>query len=204
MQENNVTQQNEPAPRRTLGKRTAAVIGGIAVVAGVGVGGLAIANAQDTDGGPGTSQEMGERGGKGGGKGGGRGGDMSATLAEALGKDQETVEQALREVHEEMRGEDGGQAGERGGDRAARSEEMAAALADKLGVSAQDVTDALTEAREQFGAERSAAMSERLTERLDEAVSAGTLTESDKQAVLKAIEAGVLGGPGGPGERGGR
>lgn len=199
--------------RRTLAKRTAAVVGGIAVVAGIGIGGFAIANAQDGSGTGGTSHSSEKRGGKGGDMRGGekrgdgmRGGQMATVLAEALDKDVETVEQALREVREEMRADvSENQEGELSttptdAERDARAQEMTDALAEKLDVDPAVITDALEQARDEQDSERTAAV----TERLDEAVDEGTITEADKASILKAIESGVLNGPGGAGGPGGR
>ena len=79
------------------------------------------------------------------------------------------------------------------------SAELAAALAEELGLDAAEVTAALAEVHEARGTEARAALSDRL----DEAVDAGDLTAADKASVLKAFDAGVLGGrPGGrPGRR---
>ena len=88
----------------------------------------------------------------------------------------------------------------------ARQDELAAALAEALEVDAAEVETALEEIR----ADVEAAMEERfaefreqaradLVERLDDAVEEGTLTEADKESVLKAYDEGVLDGPlGGP------
>lgn len=187
--------------RGSLSRRTIAAIGGLAVVAGIGVGGLAIANAQDAPSSDtGTSQEQtkgrhGEKGGKG--EMGGRG-DMAETLAEALGMDVETVEQALTEVREEARA-DRADGPPSEADREAREQQRVDALASKLGVDPQDITSALEQARSAKDAERTAALSEKL----NEAVAAGTITEADATGVLNAFEAGVLGGPGGMGGPGG-
>lgn len=199
-------QHTGPGARR-LSHRTIAAIGGTAIAAGIGLGGLAVANAQDQnatpdtttsqDADPGAQQRSGASG-----KGmrGEKGADGMATeLASALGKDPEAVKQALKEVREAQKPADGTRPTTRPTDaeRQAHEQKFASALAEKLGVDTQQVTDALTAARTAHEQERTTA----LTTRLDEAVTAGTITAADKASVLKAIEAGVLGGLGGPGGR---
>lgn len=61
----------------------------------------------------------------------------------------------------------------------------------RLGIDAAKVTAAFDELRAERQAEARAAFGARL----DEAVKAGKLTEADKASVLKAFDAGVLGGP---------
>ena len=228
--------------RRSLTRRTVAAVGGLALLTGVGVGGLAVANAQDDTGsgtttsqgpvdtGSDTGSEMrgpggsgdggrgpggpggdmrgpgGDMGGPGGPGGdmrgpGGPGGEMTEALADALGKDVETVEQALREVHEEQRtareGEERPDTPPTEAERQTHDRELADALAAKLGVESQAVTDAMEQARAAHQDERRS----ELSSHLDEAVAAGSITEADAASVLKAFEAGVLGGPAGPGGR---
>ena len=89
-------------------------------------------------------------------------------------------------------------------------EDGAAALAEALGIEQSRVEEALEEIRaemetqmeERFD-EMRAEMRSGLVERLDDAVADGTLTESDKESVLKAYDEGVIGFPpglvGGPG-----
>ena len=67
------------------------------------------------------------------------------------------------------------------------------ALAKELGVTEARLTAALADVRSEHEGEHRT----RLGERLDTAVDSGTLTASDRAAVLKAFDAGVLGG-GGP------
>ncbi len=86
----------------------------------------------------------------------------------------------------------------------ARQDELAAALAEALGVDAAEVETALEEIRadveaqmeERFAELREEARAD-LVDRLDAAVEDGTLTEADKESVLKAYDEGVLDGPGG-------
>lgn len=199
-------QHTGPGARR-LSHRTIAAIGGTAIAAGIVLGGLAVANAQDQnatpdtttsqDADPGAQQRSGASG-----KGmrGEKGADGLATeLASALGKDPEAVKQALKEVRDEQRAARKDQGDQRpanpptAADRQAHEQEFAAALAGRLGVDQKQVTDALDAARTAHEKERADALSSRL----DEAVAAGKISEADKASVLKAVEAGVLGGPGG-------
>ncbi|WP_431935057.1 hypothetical protein [Micromonospora sp. RP3T] len=100
---------------------------------------------------------------------------------------------------------------DQGGDRqqrhADRQAEFAEALAKELGVPADKVTAALEKLREQRQADRperptppsAQDRQAALKERLDQAVEDGKLTQEQADAVLKAAEAGVFPGPGGPG-----
>jgi hypothetical protein len=119
--------------------------------------------------------------------------------------------------------------GDRQQERAARQAEFAQALAEELGVPAEQVTEALEKLRAQYrpqgrtggeghrgfmgrgdgtaegrkgerrtppsAEERTAALAERLTQ----AVEDGRLTQEQADAITAAVEAGVLGGWGGPG-----
>jgi hypothetical protein len=67
---------------------------------------------------------------------------------------------------------------------------LAKSLAGKLGIDEAKVSAALTEIRAAAQAERAAA----LKTRLDKAVSEGTLTQAEADAVTKAVEKGVIGG----------
>ncbi|MBG0814220.1 hypothetical protein [Planomonospora sp. ID82291] len=132
----------------------------------------------------GTTTGDGRRGGHGG---HGDRGQKAAELAELLGVDEAKVTAAL----EEIRGARGTGKDFQPGDRTA----MAEALAAELGVSADKVTAALDTLRQK----RTAAAETALTERLKTAVTAGTITQAEADAVLKAHRAGLLGG----GPRGG-
>lgn len=87
-----------------------------------------------------------------------------------------------------------------------RHQALAEALAKELGVDEAKVSEALTKLHE----ERKANAPERtkpdrmeaLKERLSQAVEEGKLTQAEADAVLKAHEAGVLGGFGHKGPRG--
>ena len=76
-------------------------------------------------------------------------------------------------------------------------DQRVADLAEALDLSEEKVAAALEDLRAAHEAEERTALSERL----DAAVEAGDLTAADKASVLKAFDAGVLGGPGGHGPR---
>ncbi|MFI7521969.1 hypothetical protein [Micromonospora globbae] len=91
-----------------------------------------------------------------------------------------------------------------------RQSAFAEELAKELGVSTDKVTAALEKLREQHKADRPERPSAedrqaRLEERLDQAVEDGKLTQEQADAILDAVESGVLGGGGfgGPGRHGG-
>lgn len=107
-------------------------------------------------------------------------GESAAALAEKLGVEEGALEDAVAAVRERVR--------ENGRDA------LAAALAEELGIEESAVTEALDELR----TERRDEARTSFAERLDAAVEEGTLTEADKESVLKAFDAGILGrGPGG-------
>lgn len=133
---------------------------------------------------------------------------MAEDLAAELDLGESKVADALEAVHEELRPdraelderlEDGLEEGERPAppteeEMAERQEAFAAALAEELGISTEKVTAAL----EAIRADARADAREAFAERLDAAVADGDLTAADKASVLKAFDAGVLGGgPGG-------
>ena len=170
-----------------------ALAGGVAGL-GLAVGGITIAMADDS----GTSTyAAGVDAGVGmHGKLAGRDGDAAARLAEKLGVSEQEVTDAFAAVRDQLEPERADRVeGERPeplteAEREARQAETAAALAEELGVEASAVTDALAELR----AEAGAAVRTSLSDRLDAAVEAGDLTAADKASVLKAFDAGVLGG----------
>jgi hypothetical protein len=89
-------------------------------------------------------------------------------------------------------------------DRGARDQELAAALAKELGIDQAKVAAALEKVRTD---QQNAAKADRIADlktRLDAAVKDGKLTAEQRDAILKAAQAGVLpgGGPGGFGSRG--
>jgi hypothetical protein len=83
--------------------------------------------------------------------------------------------------------------------RAQRQDELAAALAAELGIDKAKVAAALEKVQTARQNEAKAERTAELKTRLDAAVKAGTLTQAQADAILKAAEAGVLpqGGPGG-------
>jgi hypothetical protein len=85
--------------------------------------------------------------------------------------------------------------------RTQKQDEMAAALAKELGIDKSKVAAAMEKVRAAQQAEAKADRLADLKSRLAAAVKAGTLTEEQSAAILKAAEAGVLpqGGPGGLG-----
>lgn len=169
-----------------------AVAAGVAG-AGLAVGGVALASADDGATTVSTRAEAPDHGGRGPGGPGGPGGHVdAASLADALGVSEEDLTAALEAVHEELRPSDDA---DRSGppseaEREERAAALAAALAAELDLDEAEVTAALEQVREDRSAERRDA----LVERLDEAVDDGDLTAEDKESVLKAYDAGVLGG----------
>jgi hypothetical protein len=91
--------------------------------------------------------------------------------------------------------------------KGADNAEFAAALAKELGLDEQKVSDALTKVRAQLHPEGkgdkgtpadAADRTAKLKERLAQAVTDGKISQAEADAILKASEAGVLGGgPGG-------
>ena len=176
-------------------KRTAAVIGIVALGVGLGVAGLATAaptaspspsatsspSAGSTEG-PGGRHDRAERQ-------GGREG-LARALAEKLDLDRKTVVSALREYRQANRPTT---KPEPGTQRPARDDTaVAKALAEKLDVPEADVAKAITEIRAERKAAREAARDQRIEDRLAEAVTAGTLTQAEADAVKKAADAGIV------------
>lgn len=166
-----------------------AIAGGVAA-AGLSVGGIALANAANE-----PSGAVAIHDGRGGGPGfrvmfGGRGGGEE--LAEALGVSQERLREAMEAVREEVK-----PARERAALPRSEAEReqlratFAKALAEELDLTQAKVEAALEKVHEARAVERRT----HLSERLDEAVADGDLTAADKASVLKAFDAGVLGGP---------
>ncbi len=185
-----------------------AIASGVAAV-GLSVGGIAVATAddEDTERGPVLFMRHG---------GGPISDELAERLAESLGLDEDEVADALEEARDELgppeRLEDLRESLRDGElptppteeQLEARQDELAAALAETLGVDAAEIESALEEIRADVEAdmeERFAEFREEaraaLVERLDAAVEEGTLTEADKESVLKAYDEGVLDGPGG-------
>lgn len=180
-----------------------AIAAGVAA-AGLSVGGVALASADDDGSSPDPKPGAGERH--------VFHDDFAERLAEELGVPEAEVEKALEEVHEELvpdlsdlkeglekRFEDG-ERPDRDDFPAPPSEEemeqhkqeFEKSLAEALGISEDELTKAFEELRD--AAE--SGIREDLEERLDGAVEDGDLTEADKKSVLKAYDAGVIGMPG--------
>lgn len=182
--------------------------GAAAVALGLGVSGAARADtatpspsptstqsSQSTqatgDAAPSAADDRGRGHGKHGGL--GRGADLSA-LASKLGVDQTKLEAAVRAVRDEMRPAAGSTPDQNAKpDPSARKSEFAAKLASKLGIDAGRVEAALTAMRAAHEAEHEKAF----TDRLAKAVTDGTLTRAEADAVKKAAKAGVIGMRGG-------
>lgn len=167
--------------------RTASTAVALSVAgAGIAVGGIGLASADESVSGEVSATQISpptDGRGPGHGPGHRRGpGELAAGLAEALGLEESDVTAALQAVRDHL--EPGAPAEDE------TRAEMASALADELGVSEQQVTDALAS----MAADRMAEGRSMLADRLDAAVADGSLTAADKQSVLKAFDAGVLGG----------
>lgn len=166
-------------------------VAGAVAAAGLAVGGIAIASADDATGpaGAGTLAFTHDRG---------PGGPArhvmvgGADLAKALGVSESKLRDAMAAIRDDME-----PAGRPDGPPTAAEMQtlrtrLAKALAQELGLSQARVTAALDKVQAAHEAERRGD----LADRLDDAVQAGKLTSGDKASVLKAYDAGVLGGPG--------
>lgn len=185
----------------TYRTRAAALLAAGAVAGGVTAASLSATAADDSgSSSDASSATAGERGpgGPGGPGGHGRGGFMdAAALAEALDVSEDTLSDALDAVREAMKPDADSRPadGERPAlptdeERAEREAAFVSALAKELGIEESKVSDAL----ETVQAARRAEHRTELSERLDQAVEDGDLTDADKASVLKAYDAGVLGG----------
>lgn len=175
-----------------------AAAGGVAAVAaGIGASAAMADSTTPTPSGTATSapsQAGTGRGGPGGpgGHRGGPGGLDAAALAKELGLTEATVSAALEKVRAAQKPSTPPAQGTTPTDaeRQAREKARVTALAKELGVTEAKVQAALDAIR----ADREASRRTELTTRLDAAVTAGTLSAADKASVLKAFDAGVLGG----------
>lgn len=173
--------------------------------AGLVVGGLGIASADEdgaqSDGSTsaassGTDTGSPGRGDGGRGPGGGHG-PGGAELAEALGVSEAELQSALDAVREQLEPSEADRSSPpEEGELEERRDQMIEALAEELGLPAAEVATAFEELQQDREDERRTA----LEDRLDEAVTAGDLSDGDRASVLKAFDAGVLGG----GPEGGR
>jgi hypothetical protein len=175
--------------------RAAALLAAGAVAGGASATALA-AHAEDTTGSSSTSTDQG-RPGPGGP--GGHGPELdTAALAKSLGVSEDTLKDAFDAVRDQLRPDDATQPADgesptppTDAERAEREATLAKALAEELGLDEAKVSTALDDVRAAHEAERR----QDLSDRLDQAVSDGTLTAGDEASVLKAYDAGVLGGP---------
>ena len=171
----------------TSTKRTAVItaVGALALGAGLGVAGLANGAPTPT---PSTTQSAAPtdrpdgRGGK-----GGLRGASAGELATKLGVTEAKVTEALQAIRDEQKAADNGATTRP--DPAARDAALAKSLAEKLGLEEAKVATALAELRAAHDAEHKAAFQTKLVE----AVKAGTLTQAEADAVLKAADKGVIG-----------
>jgi hypothetical protein len=189
--------------------KKAAGVAAVAAAAVIGLGVANVAQAEDsststpsptstsssTDANRGMGGRMGGMGGRM--DRGGMADDLAADLASKLGVDQAKVETAIEAVRDDLRAQH--QAGDKpsAADRDAMRETFANALAKELGVDATKVSDALDSIQQARQAERFADHEAELTQRLADAVKAGTLTQAESDAVLKAAKAGIIGMGGG-------
>jgi biotin operon repressor len=113
-------------------------------------------------------------------------------LAKELGVSETKLREAFKSIRDDVRPAKRPDGPPSKADRAAMEDKLAAALADELDLSKAKVKAALEKVHKEHAAEHR----EFLSDRLDKAVKAGKLTADDKASVLKAFDAGVLGGPG--------
>nr|NLI50589.1 DUF1974 domain-containing protein [Propionibacterium sp.] len=113
-------------------------------------------------------------------------GRLAEQLADKLGLETDTVAKAIDTVRASLRPTEKPTTRP---DPAERQDAFAEALATELGVDKAKVTEALDAIRADADAGRKAAFDERL----QKAVTEGTLTQAEADAVKKAAEAGVIG-----------
>ncbi|MGV8896948.1 MAG: hypothetical protein ACOH10_08320 [Rhodoglobus sp.] len=122
---------------------------------------------------------------------GGKGFDAAA-LATKLGLSETAVSDAVTAVRDQTQSTDRPSAdatqAEKIAAREARQAKFGAALATELNLDETTVTDALAELQ----AEKEAARAADRTAALDQAVTDGTLTQAEADAVQKSIDAGIL------------
>ncbi|MDO4785135.1 MAG: hypothetical protein Q3997_08660 [Propionibacteriaceae bacterium] len=126
-----------------------------------------------------------------GGKAGMKGIDTTA-LASKLGVDEAKLTTALDKAREATKPA-AGTGSRTAPERSAMRDKLAEALASELGLDKSTVASALEEAHAAAQAQRRASFKTRLSQ----AVTDGTLTQAEADAVLKAAEAGVIGMGGG-------
>lgn len=172
--------------------------GALALGAGLGVTGMASAattpaptpsSSASADSTPGTTDGPGMRGGHGPGRGGEHGGARAAELAAKLGVDEAKVTEALKSFRQANKPTTPPAEGTKP-DRGTMEAALAKSLAASLGIEESKVTTALGELRTAAQADHNVKMKSRL----DKAVTDGTLTQAEADAVTKAVEKGVIGG----------
>ncbi|HET7800622.1 MAG TPA: hypothetical protein VFL38_09390 [Humibacillus xanthopallidus] len=200
----------------SISKKAAGLAAAGAAVAAIGLGASQMARADDAtptpnpsatstpgnaDSGQGNGPGYGPGGRHGGpgmglgmglGKGMGRGAELS-TLAAKLGVDETKLKDALKAVRDELRAAHAPGQGTAKPDPATMQDELATKLASKLGIDAAKVKAAFTDLRATADAARQKAFDDKLAK----AVTDGTLTQAEADAVKKAAKAGVI-GMGGP------
>jgi hypothetical protein len=191
-------------PTVTRSMKIAAAGGVAAVAAGIGASAAMADTSTPTPSGTATAAPSQPGGGTARGPGGdagaggpgghhdGPGGADAAALATKLALPEAKVSAALEKVREAEKPVTPPAQGTRPTDaeRQAREKARTVALAKELAVSEAKVQAALDAVR----ADREAGRKGELSSRLDAAVQAGTLSAADKASVLKAFDAGVLGG----------
>lgn len=176
---------------RTTRTTAAVATGAVALGVGLGIAGFASA-APTTSPSPSASPSASSSAVPGDPRGwGGRGdhGDrdgLAQSLADKLGVDVAKVRTALRDYRQANRPTTRPAPGT--ARRAEDDAKLATALAKALGVDEAKVTTALQEVRAARRAERDQAV----TDKLDAAVKAGTLTQAEADAVKKAADAGIV------------
>jgi len=177
--------------------RAAGLLAAGVVAGGILTGGIA-ANAADQAGDSARSSHVTDQrdgfkeGGPGGrGRPGGPGRIGAAELAKALGVSEDRLDAALKAVREDTKPPERPTRPPSDSERKARREKFVAALAKELDLSEAKVKAALKKVH----AAREADRRDDLNDRLAAAVKAGKLTADDRASVLKAFDAGVLGGP---------
>lgn len=164
--------------------------GAAAVAAALSLGAAGMASAETTSTAEVTSTAAaspGEGGGPGGHH-GGRGGFDAAALAAKLGVDETAVTEALQSVRENLEAER--DASTERPERAEMESMMSAALAEALGVEEAAVQTALDELRAEKSEERAA----EIQDKLDAAVTDGSLSQAEADGAAKAVEKGIIGG----------
>ncbi|HSV41167.1 MAG TPA: hypothetical protein VLI04_20565 [Nocardioidaceae bacterium] len=159
--------------------------------AGLTVGGIGLASAADSDAASNRSSTPShpDRGGPGHHEANGEHGPEGAALAEALGVTEDELTAAFEAVRDELTPPDFDRdSPPTEAEMDERRAAFAAALAKALDLDEADVAAALEGLHEEREAEARTALSDRL----DDAVTAGDLTAADKASVLKAFDAGVL------------